>query len=195
MLTSYDRFCESERKADWFEMLKYNCTVGTCGHFLKYMLDNYRPRKGKRPKYNSISQRWRQLNMLFAKANGFRIDTNSENEVQKVPFLETASSLQLLLTELLQFIRNVLKPQYGLDMSLTPKPVLSTTDIRTILDYHWAQDLSVYPEERQRLQVPTAILFGTYMNGGACRWRVIGSNAIKPEGLESVRRRTSRLDR
>jgi hypothetical protein len=84
VLIGYIRFCDAERKGDWFDLLKHGCTVGTCSHFLKYILDTYRPRKGKRPKYNALSQYWRQFKMLFAKANGFRIDTNTEREVQKV---------------------------------------------------------------------------------------------------------------
>jgi Protein of unknown function (DUF3435) len=47
-------------------------------------------------------------------------------------------------------------------MSMTPKPVLSRDDLLTILIYHWTQDTAVYPDERQRVQVPTAILLEIY---------------------------------
>ena len=49
-----------------------------------------------------------------------------------------------------------------MDESLKAKPVMGVDDLLRVLVYHWAKDQSVFPNERQRVQLATILLFAAY---------------------------------
>jgi hypothetical protein len=55
-----------------------------------------------------------------------------------------------------------LTKRYNLDTSVKTKPVQGVDDLLLALCYHWSKDTSVFPNERQRLQLPTIQLFAAY---------------------------------
>lgn len=51
---------------------------------------------------------------------------------------------------------------FDLNCTVDPKPVISADDFHTVLHHHWAKDLSVFPQERQRVQFATILLVAAY---------------------------------
>jgi hypothetical protein len=49
-----------------------------------------------------------------------------------------------------------------LDCSVQEKPVMNVDDIYLALHYHWVQDVTIYPDGRQRLQVSFLMLISAY---------------------------------
>lgn len=47
---------------------------------------------------------------------------------------------------------------YCLDTTIRDKPVLNVDDVYLILHHHWVLDRSVFPDERQRLQLALLLL-------------------------------------
>ncbi|KAI9810031.1 MAG: hypothetical protein M1827_006729 [Pycnora praestabilis] len=88
------------------------------------------------PKVSSIRQYWRQFKMLFSRCTGYEMNTNAAREVHK--------------------------EKYRLDMSVKSKPVMGVDDLLLVLTHHWAKDKSVFPNERQRVQLPMILLFAAY---------------------------------
>ncbi|KAI9808022.1 MAG: hypothetical protein M1827_007547 [Pycnora praestabilis] len=66
------------------------------------------------------------------------------------------------LTEVLYYIVGPLKEKYRLDMSVRSKPVMGVDDLLLVLTHHWAKLKSVFPNERQRVQLPRILLFAAY---------------------------------
>lgn len=52
--------------------------------------------------------------------------------------------------------------EYGLDNTDTEKPLLEAEDFVELLRYHWASDINVFPNERQRLQLATILLLAAF---------------------------------
>jgi hypothetical protein len=56
-------------------------------------------------------------------------------------------------TDQCRYIEGPLTEEYGLDNSETEKPLLEADDFVELLQYYWASDINVFPNERQRVQV------------------------------------------
>ena len=52
--------------------------------------------------------------------------------------------------------------KYKLDTSVKAKPVMGVDDLLRVLIYHCAKDTSVFPNERQRVQLSLILLFAAY---------------------------------
>ncbi|KAK5312400.1 hypothetical protein LTR93_011344 [Exophiala xenobiotica] len=52
-----------------------------------------------------------------------------------------------------QFIEGTLTEEYGLDNVEIEKPLLEADDFVEVIRHHWASDINVFPNERQRLQL------------------------------------------
>jgi hypothetical protein len=55
-----------------------------------------------------------------------------------------------------------LTERYQLDISTKEKPVANVDDVYLVLHHHWAFDTSIFPDERQRLQLAFVILICAY---------------------------------
>jgi hypothetical protein len=55
-----------------------------------------------------------------------------------------------------------LTERYKLDISTKEKPVANVDDIYLALHHHWVQDSSIFPDERQRLQLAFVIQVCAY---------------------------------
>jgi len=71
---------------------------------------------------------------------------------------------------------------YTLDTTTKEKPVLNVDDIYLILHHHWVHDQSIFPDERQRIQLAEMILIQTYT---ATRPRVLAYVPTKKERIAS----------
>ena len=64
--------------------------------------------------------------------------------------------------DLSQYINGYLTTKYNLDTTTREKPVMNVDDIYLVLHHHWILDTSVFPDERQRLQVALLLLLSAY---------------------------------
>jgi len=61
-----------------------------------------------------------------------------------------------------QFIEGPLTEEYGLDNVEVEKPLLEADDFVELIRYHWASDINVFPNERQRLQLAAILLLAAF---------------------------------
>ncbi len=61
-----------------------------------------------------------------------------------------------------QFIEGPLTEEYGLDDIEVEKPLLEADDFVELIRYHWASDINVFPNERQRLQLAAILLLAAF---------------------------------
>jgi Protein of unknown function (DUF3435) len=61
-----------------------------------------------------------------------------------------------------QYIEGYLTIKYNLDTTVREKPVMDINDVFLVLHHHWVLDTSVFPDERQRLQLALLLLFSAY---------------------------------
>lgn len=52
--------------------------------------------------------------------------------------------------------------EYGLDNTESEKPLLEAEEFVEVIQYHWAADINVFPNERQRVQVAAILLLAAY---------------------------------
>lgn len=60
------------------------------------------------------------------------------------------------------YINGYLTTKYNLDTTTRKKPVMNVDDVYLVLHHHWILDTSVFPDERQRLQVALLLLPSAY---------------------------------
>ena len=70
--------------------------------------------------------------------------------------------VQIQLTRCCFWYKKALVDEYGLRRLTKRRGVCSVDDLYHILFHHWVHDDSVYPDERQRVQVPTGILMASF---------------------------------
>jgi hypothetical protein len=132
--------------------------------FLYFILKGSKKAKGRM--LGGIRQYWRQFKMLSAKHNGITIDGKVAWEVHKVKeseFWEFNRDAE----EIRQYIMTVLKPLFNLDPGIKSKPISDVDSITLALVHHWAKDTSVFPTERQRVQLPAI-------------WNLCGGTGARP---------------
>lgn len=141
------RYCAKKGITDWRKALRAkSCTKGTMMEFLRWICETYvvpKLKRGKKTKRKTINQYWRDLKMLFRRANSAHVDTNDSYEVVK-------------------FINSSLTHDYKLDIMPKSKPVARVDELLLLLTHHWARDESVYSIEDDRLDVATITLFLAY---------------------------------
>ncbi|OAA52162.1 hypothetical protein BBO_00003 [Beauveria brongniartii RCEF 3172] len=59
-------------------------------------------------------------------------------------------------------INGYLTIRYKLDTSVNEKPVMDVDDVYLVLHHHWVHDTSVFPDERQRIQLALLIQLQAY---------------------------------
>ncbi|EFY84778.1 hypothetical protein MAC_09181 [Metarhizium acridum CQMa 102] len=107
--------------------------------FLQWMLDSYRRIR----KRSTVHAYKRILFQVYRKSVG--IDFNKEaNE------------------EINDYINGYLTIRYNLDTSINEKPVIDVNDVYLVQYHHWVHDTSVFPDERQRIQLALLILLQAY---------------------------------
>lgn len=107
--------------------------------FLKWILDVY-PRVRKR---STLDEYWRVWCMLYRKSVGKGLHAKVMEEVR-------------------DYINRYLTIEYNLDTDVREKPVMDVDDVFLVLHHHWVLDTSVFPDERQRLQVAFLLLVSAY---------------------------------
>ena len=61
-----------------------------------------------------------------------------------------------------QYITQPLTKEHGFDLSVAPKPTMTTEDLAIIIHYRWVHDSSIFPIERQRVQFAFVMLLIAY---------------------------------
>ena len=56
----------------------------------------------------------------------------------------------------------MLTEEYGLNNVELEKPLLEADDFVELIRYHWASDINVFPNERQRLQLAALLLLAAF---------------------------------
>lgn len=80
----------------------------------------------------------------------------------------------------LQFINGYLTIQYNLDTSEKEKPVMNVDDVYLVQHHLYVHDTSIFPDERQRIQLALLILLQAYT---ATRPRVLVYKRIDKEKM------------
>jgi len=107
--------------------------------FLKWILDVH-PRVRKR---STLDEYWRVWCMLYRKSVGKGLHAKVMEEVR-------------------DYIDGYLTIKYNLDTGVREKPVMDVDDVFLVLHHHWVLDTSVFPDERQRLQLAFLLLLSAY---------------------------------
>ncbi|KAI9782856.1 MAG: hypothetical protein M1816_001676 [Peltula sp. TS41687] len=94
-------------------------------------------------KHSYIYSIWRVIKTLYRWDVGMPIDAVVNEEV-------------------FNYITNSLVEKHQLDFSVRDKLTLSVNDLVSLLHYHWALDTSIFPNERQRLQLSFLLLVLAY---------------------------------
>ncbi|KAE8547697.1 hypothetical protein EYB25_009490 [Talaromyces marneffei] len=66
------------------------------------------------------------------------------------------------LKEVFVFIEGPLTKEYDLDNTESEKPLLEAEEFMEVIQYHWAADINIFPNERQRVQVAAILLLAAY---------------------------------
>lgn len=61
-----------------------------------------------------------------------------------------------------QFINGALAEEHNLEATETDKPILEAEDLMEVLRCHWVTDTNIFPNERQRVQLATLLLFTAF---------------------------------
>ena len=61
-----------------------------------------------------------------------------------------------------QFIEGPLTKEYNLDNTETEPKLLEADDFKEVIQYHWASDINVFPNERQRVQFAAILLLAAF---------------------------------
>ncbi|XP_044715279.1 FluG domain-containing protein [Hirsutella rhossiliensis] len=64
--------------------------------------------------------------------------------------------------EINDYINGYLTIRYKLDTSVNEKPVMGVDDVYLVQHHHWVHDTSVFPDERQRIQLAFLVLLQAY---------------------------------
>ncbi|KAK5562715.1 hypothetical protein LTR43_011671, partial [Exophiala xenobiotica] len=107
--------------------------------FLKWILDVY----SRVRKRSTLDEYWRVWCMLYRKSVGKSLHAKVMEEVR-------------------DYIDGYLTIEYNLDTSVREKPVMDVDDVYLVLHHLWVLDASVFPDERQRLQLAFLILLSAY---------------------------------
>jgi len=123
----------------------------------------------------------RILFQVYRKSVGTDFDgrANEEiNDVSRPPIIPHA--LGRLLTPR-QYINGYLTIRYKLDTSVNEKPVMDVDDVYLVQHHHWVHDTSVFPDERQRIQLSFLILLQAYT---ATRPRVLAYKQLSKDAID-----------
>ena len=66
-----------------------------------------------------------------------------------------------------KFIWGRLTDEHGLDTSEKEKPIVDAEDFTKVLQCHWLTDTNVFPQERQRIQLPTILMMAGFTGSRA----------------------------
>lgn len=67
-----------------------------------------------------------------------------------------------ILTRIWNYINGYLTLKYHLDTSVKEKPVVNIDDVYLVLHHHWVHNTSIFPDERQRIQLALLIQLQAY---------------------------------
>ncbi|KAK2595006.1 hypothetical protein QQS21_007260 [Conoideocrella luteorostrata] len=107
--------------------------------FLEWMLDSYRRIR----KRSTVHAYKRILFQVYRKSVGVDFQKEANEEVN-------------------DYINGYLTIRYKLDTSINEKPVMNVDDVYLVQHHHWVHDTSVFPDERQRIQLAFLILLQAY---------------------------------
>ncbi|KAH7124710.1 hypothetical protein EDB81DRAFT_606118, partial [Dactylonectria macrodidyma] len=138
--TNQTKFCEHLGEI----LLKYlkNSKKEDIMMFFEWMLDTYKGIK----KQVSVHSYKRRLFQIYHKSVGE--DFNDGNKD--------------ILDITLQYINGYLTIQYNLDTSEKEKPVMNVDDVYLVQHHLYVHDTSIFPDERQRIQLALLILLQAY---------------------------------
>ncbi|KAJ3498203.1 hypothetical protein NLG97_g1302 [Lecanicillium saksenae] len=125
--------------------------------FLEWMLDTHK----KIRKRSAVHAYKRILFQVYRKSTGFDFDKLGNEEIN-------------------DYINGYLTIRYQLDTSVKEKPVMDVDDVYLVLHHHWVHDTSVFPDERQRIQLALMILIQAYT---ATRPRVLAYKKLSKEAI------------
>ncbi|CEJ91512.1 Putative FluG domain-containing protein [[Torrubiella] hemipterigena] len=125
--------------------------------FLEWMLDSYRRIR----KRSTVHAYKRILFQVYRKSIGIDFDKNENDEVNN-------------------FINGYLTIRYKLDTSVNEKPVMDVDDVYLVQHHHWVHDTSIFPDERQRIQLAFLILLQAYT---ATRPRVFAYKKLSKKAI------------
>ncbi|KJK84922.1 hypothetical protein H633G_11257 [Metarhizium anisopliae BRIP 53284] len=107
--------------------------------FLEWMLDTYRRIR----KRSTVHAYKRILFQVYRKSVGVDFNNQANEEIN-------------------DYINGYLTIRYKLDTSINEKPVMDVDDVYLVQHHHWVHDTSVFPDERQRIQLALLILLQAY---------------------------------
>ncbi|KFA53220.1 hypothetical protein S40293_10032 [Stachybotrys chartarum IBT 40293] len=119
--------------------------------FLEWMLDTFKRIR----KRSTVHAYKRMLFQVYRKSVGYDFNKLANDEIN-------------------DYINGYLIIKYNLDTSIKEKPVMNVDDVYLVQHHLWVHDSSVFPDERQRIQLALLILIQAYT---ATRPRVL---AYKP---------------
>ncbi|KAM4067411.1 hypothetical protein HRG_001360 [Hirsutella rhossiliensis] len=107
--------------------------------FLEWMLDSHRRIR----KRSTVHAYKRILFQVYRKSVGVDFSKQANEEIN-------------------DYINGYLTIRYKLDTSVNEKPVMDVDDVYLVQHHHWVHDTSVFPDERQRIQLAFLILLQAY---------------------------------
>ncbi|EXU95174.1 DUF3435 domain protein [Metarhizium robertsii] len=107
--------------------------------FLEWMLDSYRRIR----KRSTVHAYKRILFQVYRKSVGADFNAKANEEIN-------------------DYVNGYLTVRYKLDTSVNEKPVMDVDDVYLVQHHHWVHDTSVFPDERQRIQLALLILLQAY---------------------------------
>ncbi|EJP61053.1 FluG domain-containing protein [Beauveria bassiana ARSEF 2860] len=125
--------------------------------FLEWMLDTH----GKIRKRSTVHAYKRILFQVYRKSAGVDFDKLANEDIN-------------------DYINGYLTIRYNLDTSVKEKPVMNIDDVYLVLHHHWVLDTSVFPDERQRIQLALLILIQAYT---ATRPRVLAYKKLSEKAI------------
>ncbi|KAK4934372.1 hypothetical protein LTR10_024348 [Elasticomyces elasticus] len=114
------------------------CATARMENFLHWVLQTYTVKKT-----STVTTYWRQLSQLYIMWTRRRMDP-------------------AVMRQIFVFIEGTLTEEYGLDNVDIEKPLLEADDFVEVIRYHWASDINVFPNERQRLQLAAILLLAAF---------------------------------
>ncbi|QKX63180.1 uncharacterized protein TRUGW13939_10349 [Talaromyces rugulosus] len=114
------------------------CEIARLENFLHWMLKVYNIKKT-----SAVTTYWRQLSQLHITWWHFRIEP-------------------MIMKQVFVFIQGTLTKEYNLDSSEREPQLLEAEDFVQVIQYLWASDINVFPNERQRVQVAAILLLAAF---------------------------------
>ncbi|KAJ9607050.1 hypothetical protein H2200_008122 [Cladophialophora chaetospira] len=123
------------------------CATARMENFLHWLLQTYTIQKT-----STLTTYWRQLSQLYIMWTRSRM----EPAVMRQIFVAGEDRVRAI------FIEGALTEEFGLNNVEIEKPLLEADDFVELIRYHWASDINVFPNERQRLQLAALLLLAAF---------------------------------